>query len=99
MLKTMAIFEDYHIRRVYDDEAESWLFSVADIIQVLLQHPDYQTAKKYWNKLKERLKKEGNESVTDCHQLKLKVRDGKFVHLTLTPSPSLFQRGELEVRG
>ena len=48
-----------------------------DIIQALIQQPDYQTARKYWNKLKERLKKEGSESVTNCHQLKLEAADGK----------------------
>ena len=52
-------------------------FSVIDIVQALIQQSDYQTARKYWNKLKERLKKEGSESVTNCHQLKLKAADGK----------------------
>ncbi len=73
----LALFEDYHIRRVYDDETETWWFSVIDIIQVLTQQADYQTARKYWNKLKERLSKEGNESVTNCHRLKLPAADGK----------------------
>ncbi len=50
-----AIFEDYEIRRVYDDATETWWFSVVDIIQVLTQQADYQTARKYWNKLKGRL--------------------------------------------
>jgi len=44
----------------------------------LLEQPDFQTARKYWNKLKERLKKEGSESVTKCHQLKMEAADGKF---------------------
>lgn len=72
-----AIFEDYKIRRIYDEKTETWFFSVIDIIQALTQQPDYQTARKYWNKLKERLKKEGSESVTNCHQLKLEAADGK----------------------
>jgi len=50
---------------------------VVDILQVLLQQPDYQVARKYWNKLKERLRKEGSQSVTNCHQLKLEAADGK----------------------
>ena len=50
---SLAVFEDYKIRRVYDEESETWYFSVVDIIQVLIQQPDYQTARKYWNKLKE----------------------------------------------
>jgi hypothetical protein len=72
-----AIFETHEIRRVYDEETETWWFSVVDIIQVLTQQPDYQTARKYWNKLKERLDKEGSQSVTDCHRLKLPAADGK----------------------
>ena len=47
------------------------------MVQVLTQHPDYQTARKYWNKLKERLRKEGSESVTNCLRLKLPAADGK----------------------
>jgi len=72
-----AIFETHEIRRVYDEETETWWFSVVDIIQVLTRQPDYQTARKYWNKLKERLGKEGSQSVTDCHRLKLPAADGK----------------------
>jgi DNA-damage-inducible protein D len=72
-----AIFETHEIRRVYDEANETWWFSVVDIIQVLTQQPDYQTARKYWNKLKERLGKEGSQSVTDCHRLKLPAADGK----------------------
>jgi len=74
----LTIFEDYQIRRIYDEKSETWLFSVIDIVQALTQQPDYQTARKYWNKLKERLKKEGSETVTNCHQLKMKAEDGKF---------------------
>jgi hypothetical protein len=74
---SLAVFEDYKIRRVYDEESETWYFSVVDIIQVLIQQPDYKTARKYWNKLKERLKAEGSELVTNCHQLKMEAADGK----------------------
>ncbi|MBC8211512.1 MAG: Bro-N domain-containing protein [Gammaproteobacteria bacterium] len=73
----MTLFEDYQIRRVYDEDTEVWWFSVIDIMQVLTQQADYQTARKYWNKLKQRLKKEGSQSVTDCHRLKLIAADGK----------------------
>jgi hypothetical protein len=72
-----ALFETHEIRRVYDEATETWLFSVIDIVQVLTQQPDYQTARKYWNKLKERLGKEGSQSVTNCHRLKLPAADGK----------------------
>ncbi len=77
MKNDLAVFEEHEIRRVYDEETETWFFSVIDIVQILTSQPDYQTARKYWNKLKERLKKEGNESVTNCHRLKLKAADGK----------------------
>lgn len=77
VMPSPALFENHPIRRVYDDKAEVWWFSVIDIVQVLTQQPDYQTARKYWNKLKERLKKEGSESVTNCHRLKLPAADGK----------------------
>lgn len=72
-----AIFEENEIRRIYDDKTETWFFSVVDIVQVLTQQPDYQTARKYWNKLKSRLANEGNQSVTNCHRLKLPAADGK----------------------
>ena len=72
-----AIFEEHKIRRVYDEATEIWWFSVVDIVQVLTQQPDYQTARKYWNKLKERLGKEGSQLVTNCHQLKMAAEDGK----------------------
>lgn len=72
-----AIFEEHEIRRVYDEATETWLFSVVDIVQVLTQQSDYQTARKYWNKLKERLSAEGSQLVTNCHQLKMTAGDGK----------------------
>jgi DNA-damage-inducible protein D len=72
-----AEFDGQSIRRVYDEAAEVWWFSVVDVVQVLTQQADYQTARKYWNKLKERLSKEGSESVTTCHRRKLPAADGK----------------------
>src|SRR3990170_4917648 len=74
---SLAVFENYKIRRIYDEESETWYLSVVDIIQALIQQPDYQTARKYWNKLKGRLKQEGSQSVTNCHRLKLEAADGK----------------------
>jgi len=73
----LAAFENHIIRRVYDEASETWFFSVVDIVAALTQQPDYQTARKYWNKLKERLNKEGSQSVTNCHQLKMVAEDGK----------------------
>jgi len=77
MTDSLVSFDNYEIRRIYDEKKEVWYFSVIDIIQALLEQYDYQKARKYWNKLKERLKKEGSESVTNCHQLKLEATDGK----------------------
>ena len=82
---------NYKIRRHYDDHTETWYFSVVDIIAVLLQQPDYQTARKYWNKLKGRMKKEGSQSVTNCHQLKLEAADGKK-YLTDAADPETLLR-------
>ncbi|MDA8412301.1 MAG: BRO family protein [Desulfobacteraceae bacterium] len=88
---TPVNFEDYDIRRVYDEKTETWFFSVVDIIRALLQQPDFQSSRKYWNKLKERLNKEGSESVTNCHRLKLEAADGKK-YLTDVASPEVLLR-------
>jgi hypothetical protein len=78
MTQDLAIFEQHKIRRHYDERTETWFFSVVDIVQALTQQPDFQTARKYWNKLKGRLRKEGSETVTNCHQLKMPAEDGKL---------------------
>ena len=72
--KAVAIFEDQPVRRSWDEKQEKWYFSVVDIIAILTQSAD---ARKYWNKLAERLRTEGSEVVTFCHQLKLEAKDGK----------------------
>ena len=89
--QVLAVFEDYQIRRIYDKNSETWYFSVVDIIAALLGQQDYQTARKYWNKLKERLKKEGSQSVTNCHRLKLEAADGKK-YLTDVANPETLLR-------
>lgn len=86
MINKLATFEDYKIRRIYDEKAEIWYFSVVDIIQALLQQPDLQAARNYWKVLKNRLKKEGSESVTKCNRLKMEAADGKK-YLTMLPMP------------
>jgi len=77
MDKQLVVFEDKQIRRVWDELREEWHFSVIEIVGILIDQPDYQKARKYWNKLSERLTKEGNESVTNCHRLKIMATDGK----------------------
>ncbi len=76
--KSILIFENSPIRREWDEQKEKWHFSVIDIIAVLTEQKDYQKARKYWNKLKERLILEGSQTVTNCHQLKMKAKDGKM---------------------
>ena len=77
MQNDIKLFEQKKIRSVYDEEKDIWYFSVVDVISILIEK-DYQTARKYWNKLSERLRNEGaTESVTNCHQLKLEAADGK----------------------
>lgn len=78
MPNELALFEGQKIRRHYDEKTETWWFSVVDIIKVLTQQTDFQAARKYWNKLKERLVKEGSQQVTSCHQLKMPADDGKM---------------------
>ena len=73
----IQLFEGKRVRIVWDAEQEKYYFSVVDIVQVLTDSADYQTARKYWKVLKGRLIKEGNESVTNCYQLKLPASDGK----------------------
>ena len=65
----IQLFEDQKIRVAWDAEREKWYFSVVDVVGVLTDSPDYNTGRKYWNKLKQRLKEEGSELVTNCHQL------------------------------
>ncbi len=76
-IKDLSIFENKKIRKViYNDE---WYFSIVDVVSILMEQDDFQKARKYWNKLKERLiKNEGSELVTNCHQLKMIARDGKM---------------------
>ncbi len=77
MNTNLALFEDHQIRRIYDEESETWWFSVIDIIQVLTQQPDHQASRNYWKVLKNRLNKEGSQLVTACNQLKMTASDGK----------------------
>ena len=65
----LQMFENQSIRTAWDEENEEWYFSVVDVCRVLVDSPDYDTARKYWNKLKQRLNEEGSQLVTNCHQL------------------------------
>ena len=74
----IQLFQEQQVRTHWDENQEKWLFSIIDVVAILTDQSNYQTARKYWNKLKERLKKEGNETVTNCHQLKMQAADGKM---------------------
>jgi hypothetical protein len=87
----LVVFEQFKIRRAYDEKTGTWLFSVVDIVAALIRQPDFQTARKYWNKLKERLRKEGSQTVTNCHQLKMIAGDGKM-RLTDVADPETLLR-------
>jgi len=73
--KAIRLFNDVKIRVHWDDEQEKWFFAIVDVVAVLTESVD---AGAYWRKLKERLKKEGNETVTNCHALKMLAADGKM---------------------
>ena len=75
---SIKLFGNDKIRAVWDEEQEKWYFSVVDVVAVLTESKDFQTARKYWNKLKQRLKEEGFEPVTNCHQFKMPAADGKM---------------------
>jgi len=73
----IQLFENQKIRTAWDSEKEEWYFSIVDVVGALTDAVDFETSRKYWNKLKQRMKEEGNQLVTNCHQLKLKAADGK----------------------
>ena len=85
------LFYNRKIRTAWDDEQEKWYFSIVDVVGVLVESKDYQTARKYWNKLKQRLKGEGFEPVTNCHQLKLTAEDGKLRLTDVADTEQLFR--------
>lgn len=93
MSKESAIkmFENKKVRTLWSEDEEKWYFSIVDIIAILTEQSDFQKARKYWNKLKERLKKEGNETVTNSHQLKMIADDGKMRLTDVADTEQLFR--------
>ena len=82
------LFNNETIRTVWDKEEEKYYVSVVDVVGLLSQSSD---GRKYWNKLKQRLKEEGNQSVTNCHQLKLKASDGKYYKTDVVDIEGMFR--------
>ena len=91
MATKLAIFEDKEIRRQWDKKQEKWYFSVVDIIQILINQSSFQLARNYWKVLKNRLKKEGSEVVTNCNRLKLLAEDGKLRFTDVADVETLFR--------
>lgn len=79
----LQLFERKNVRIVWDDDEEKWYFSIVDVVAVLTDNTEYQTSRKYWNKLKQRLREEGNESVTNFHQLKMLIDFRAILNKTL----------------
>ena len=91
MDKALTLFEGNRIRHIYDEEKEVYYFSVVDIVAILIEK-DYQSARKYWNKLAQRLRNEGSEqTVTNCHQLKLMSSDGKKYKTDVADIKTIFR--------
>ncbi len=76
--QAIQLFEDKKIRTVWDEEQEKWFFSIINVVEILTDQTDYQGARNYWKVLKNRLLKEGNQTVTNCNQFKLLASDGKM---------------------
>ena len=86
--EAINVFEQRTIRSLWDDEAERWFFSVVDVVGALT---DSVNPPAYWRKLKERLKKEGNQTVTDCHAFKMRAADGKMRRTDRADTEQLFR--------
>ena len=86
--EAIKIFQEKKVRTIWDSEQEKWYFSIVDVISVLTDSAD---GRKYWNKLKQRLKEEGKETVTNCHQLKMRAADGKMRMTDVADTEQLFR--------
>lgn len=82
------IFNDKKVRTVWNKESEKYYVSVVDVVGII---SDSKNKQAYWRKLKQRLKEEGNETVTNCHTLKLKAQDGKYCMTDVTDIEGMFR--------
>ncbi|MDY4514464.1 MAG: Bro-N domain-containing protein [Paludibacteraceae bacterium] len=89
--QSIQLFQDSKVRTVWDEEQEKWYFSVVDVVGILVDSVDYQTARNYWKVLKHRLLKEGNETVTSCNRLKLLAPDGKMRMTDVADAQQIFR--------
>ena len=86
--ESLQLFETKKVRTIWDDEQEKWYFAIVDVVAVLTGSADPQA---YWRKLKQRLKEEGNQTVTDCHAFKLQAADGKMRLTDVADTEQLFR--------
>ena len=84
----IKVFEQKKVRSIWDEEKETWYYSIVDVVGILADTID---SRKYWNKLKQRLKEEGNQMVTNCHQLKMPAEDGKMRLTDVADTEQLFR--------
>ena len=89
--ESIKLFEEKKVRTVWDDEQEKWYFAIVDVVAILTEQNDYQTSRNYWKVLKNRLKNEGNETVTNCNQFKLQAADGKMRLTDVADTEQLFR--------
>ncbi len=87
----IQIFNGQKVRTVWNADEEKWYFSIVDVVAVLTDQPDYDHARNYWKVLKHRLIKEGNETVTNCNQLKMLANDGKMRLTDVADQQQLFR--------
>src|SRR5665648_1137618 len=87
-MSNLILFQDKNVRRIWDETNQKWYFSIIDVVEVLTESIDPGA---YWRKLKERLKAEGNETVTNCHSLKMKAADGKMRQTDVADTEQLFR--------
>ena len=87
-LNELKIFNDNTVRTIWDEKQEKWFFSIIDVVYVLTESTDSNA---YWRKLKQRLKAEGNETVTNCHGFKMKAIDGKMRTTDVADTEQLFR--------
>lgn len=86
--QAIQLFEERKVRTIWDDEQEKWYFSIIDIVGILT---DSDNPRKYWSVLKTRLKKEGNETATNCSRLKMQAEDGKNRFTDVADTEQLFR--------
>ncbi len=89
--QALQLFEQKKVRTIWDEEQEKWYFAIVDVVAILTEQDDYQLSRNYWKVLKNRLKNEGNETVTNCNQFKLQAADGKMRLTDVADTEQLFR--------